>query len=469
VAEVRHARGGDVSPSADARDVLRYIRARPEPYVAEAARLVRQPSIAATGEGLEACAQLVAQMLQEVGARVDVLRIPGAAPLISGEIRGRSEKTLLIYGHYDVQPADPVDEWTSPPFEPAVRDGRLYGRGACDTKGNIAARLCAIRALQGSTGGLPITVRFLIEGEEEIGSPHLAAYAETFADRFRADGCLWESGTKDYGDVPSLYLGAKGICYVEIAFEGANRDLHSAQATIVPNPAWRLAWALSTLKDRNERVLIDGFYDDVVAPTDAERAQLERLGGGRDDQSAAHDLGLERFLLGLSGTDLLVRHLFEPTCTICGLVSGYAGPGSKTVLPHVAHAKIDFRLVPRQRSAGILEKLKAHLLRHGFDDAHVRVLGHEEPAKTPMNSAIARVTAEAAKRVYGRDPIVYPLMAATGPMDVVCARFGTPAVGAGVGYPGSNVHAPNEHIRIADYVEGIEHIAVTMLMYGGEA
>jgi acetylornithine deacetylase/succinyl-diaminopimelate desuccinylase-like protein len=454
---------------ADVDAVFRHIRAHADGYLAEAARLVRQPSVAATGEGIEAAAQLVAQMVEEAGGRVEILRLPGAAPLVTGDIPGRSEKTLLMYGHYDVQPADPLHEWVSPPFTPALREGRLFGRGACDTKGNIAARLCAIRALQARTGGLPVTVRFLIEGEEEIGSPHLAEYARRDPGVFRADACLWESGTKDYGDAPSLYLGAKGICYVELEVEGANRDLHSAQATIVPNPAWRLVWALSTLKDPDERVRIDGFYDRVLPPTEEETEQLRRIAGGRHDTDAARDLGLDGHLLGLSGVPLLVRHLFHPTCTICGLESGYAGPGSKTVLPRAARAKVDFRLVPDQRGDEVFALLEAHLRRHGFGDVRARLLGHEEPAKTPADSAIARAAAAAARRVYRREPIVYPLMAATGPMDVVCARFGTPAVGAGVGYPGSNVHAPNEHIRVGDYLEGIEHAALTMLILGNEA
>ncbi len=451
------------------RDVFDHIDRNVQAYLDLLARLVRQPSIATQGVGIEECAELVAQMLQEAGARVEVLRLPHAAPLVYGEFPGRSAKTLLVYEHYDVQPPDPLGEWVSPPFEPTVREGRMYGRGVADTKGNLAARLCAVEALRRVRGELPVRVKFLVEGEEEVGSPNLGRYADAYPDRFRADGCLWESGGKDHHDVPNLYLGVKGICYVELVARGANRDLHSSMATIVPNPAWRLVWALSTLKDRHENVLIEGFYDDVEEPTPQEMDWLRRIAATRDDPALLRDLGIERFLLGLSGVELLKRHLYQPTCTICGLVAGYTGEGSKTVLPKVARVKIDFRLVPRQTAADVLHKLRAHLARHGFADLEVVPMGLEDPARTPPDAEIVRVVAEAAREVYGREPVIYPLMAATGPMDVVCGRFGTPAVGTGIGYPGTNVHAPNENIRIQDYVEGIKHVALILQRFGGSA
>lgn len=447
------------------RQVFAHIDRHAQAYIQTLKRLVHQPSISAQDVGIEACAGLVAEMLSEIGARVQVLRLEGAAPLVYGEIPGASRKTLLIYEHYDVQPPEPLEEWITDPFAAEIRDGKIYGRGVADTKGNIAARMCAIRALRETTGRVPVTVKFLVEGEEEIGSPHLHRYAERYPALFEADGCLWESGGKDHQDIPNLYLGVKGIVYVELEARGAVRDLHSSMGTIVPNPAWRLIWALASLKDANEQILIEGFYDDVAEPTPEDIAQLERIAAVRDDEALLRDLGLDRYLLGLTGVRLLTWHLFRPTCTICGLWSGYTGPGSKTVLPKVARAKVDFRLVPNQRATDILEKLKAHLARHGFGDIRVTDLGSENPARTPVDSEIVRVVASSAREVYGREPLIFPMMAATGPMDVVCGRFGTPAVGTGVGYPGANVHAPNENIRIRDYIEGIKHIALVLERY----
>ncbi len=449
------------------RRVFEHIERNAQAYIAALQRLVRQPSISAQGVGMEACAELVAEMLREIGARVEVLRLPGAAPLVYGEVPGASSKTLLIYEHYDVQPPEPLEEWVCDPFAAEVRHDRIYGRGTADTKGNLVARICAIRALQEVTGRVPVTVKFLVEGEEEIGSVHLAEYASRSPECFRADGCLWESGGKDHQEIPNLYLGVKGIVYVELEARGAVRDLHSSMGTIIPNPAWRLVWALSTLKDEDERILIEGFYDDVAEPTPEDLAQLERIASTRDDAALLRDLGLDRYLLGLQGVELLKRHLFQPTCTICGLTSGYGGPGSKTVLPKVARAKVEFRLVPNQRAEEILRKLRAHLVRYGFEDIQVVDLGMEDPARAPMDAEIVQVVAATAREVYGRDPLIFPLMAATGPMAVVCGRFGTPAVGTGVGYPGANIHAPNENIRIRDYVDGIKHIALILERYGG--
>jgi acetylornithine deacetylase/succinyl-diaminopimelate desuccinylase-like protein len=255
-------------------------------------------------------------------------------------------------------------------------------------------------------------------------------------------------------------MGAKGILYVELEATGANRDLHSSMATSVPNPAWRLVWALATFKDRHERVLINGFYDDVVEPTPEEMEYLRRIAARRDDDARRRDLGIEQFLLGLSGVQLIKRNLYQPTCTICGIVSGYTGQGSKTVLPTRASAKIDFRLVPNQRPADILQKVKAHLAQHGFADVTVTQLGAEHPARTPVESELSRVVQQTAREIYGRDPVVSPLMAATGPMYEISAQFGIPTVGTGCGYAHSNGHAPNENIRLDDFFQHIKHVAL---------
>lgn len=443
-------------------DVLSYLAAHRADHLARLKRLCAQPSISAQHVGVRECADLLARMMREVGLETRLVELGGAPPLVVGERAGRSPKTLLIYGHYDVQPVDPLDQWESPPFEPTERNGRLYARGACDTKGNIAARLAAVDAWLRVRGELPVGVRFVVEGEEEVGSPHLPAYVARERDLVRADGCLWESGNKDHSESPMVYLGAKGICYLEITAHGAGRDMHSSLATIVPNPAWRLLWALATFKGRDERVLIEGFYDDVVPPTDEEMAQLRRLAAQQDQAAQLRELGLDHYLLGLAGVELVKRHLFEPTCTICGIVSGYTGEGSKTVLPHVASTKIDFRLVPNQRAADIAQKVRAHLASHGFADFEVREHGNEDPAKTSPDSAIARAVIETGRTVYGRDPLVMPLMAATGPMAVICGPFGVPAVGAGVGYAGARVHAPNEHIRLDDFYQGTDHAAMIL-------
>ncbi|HLE77936.1 MAG TPA: M20/M25/M40 family metallo-hydrolase [bacterium] len=439
-------------------DIFAYIDAHREQFIERLQGLCRQPSIAAQNVGIQDTAQMVARLMGDVGVRPELYATDGA-PVVYG-LCGTGKKTLLIYNHYDVQPPEPLELWESPPFAAAIRDGKLYARGSADNKGNLVARLCAIDAWLQTRGALPLEVRFVVEGEEEVSSAHLHQFVRDHRDLIRADGCLWEAGGKDIQETPGLYMGAKGILYVELEAAGANRDLHSSMATSVPNPAWKLVWALGTFKDRHENILIDGFYDDVLEPTAEEMEYLRRIAARRDDDLRRRDLGIDQFLLGLSGVQLVKRNLYQPTCTICGLVSGYTGEGSKTVLPRSATAKIDFRLVPNQRPDDIVEKVKAHLAKHGFADIEVRVLGAEHPARTPVESDLSRVIQQTTKEIYGKEPVVSPLMAATGPMYELTAQFGIPTVGTGCSYAQSNGHAPNENIRLEDFFQHIRHVAL---------
>jgi acetylornithine deacetylase/succinyl-diaminopimelate desuccinylase-like protein len=252
----------------------------------------------------------------------------------------------------------------------------------------------------------------------------------------------------------------KGICYVELSATGANVDLHSSWATLVPNPIWRLAWALNSLKDRDERILVPGFYDPVRAPTPEEIEALERM--GFDEEGQRRKLGLPEFLGGLSGFPLLIKHIFQPTCNVCGISGGYEGPGSKTVLPNRAFLKLDFRLVPDQDPYQVYEGLRRHLDAQGFEDVEIELMGPEYPARTPMDDPLVGVVVETARQVYGVEPVVYPLTPGTGPMYDLCQKLGIPAVSTGVGNAGSNTHAPNENVVIEDYIQGIKHIALIM-------
>ena len=439
-------------------DVFGYIDEHRQQFIERLQWLCRQPSIAAQNIGIQETARMVAQLMEQVGVKTELYATDGA-PVVYGVV-GVGPRTLLIYNHYDVQPPEPLGEWQSPPFAAEIRDGKLYARGVADNKGNLVARLSAVEAWLQTRGALPLTVKFVVEGEEETSSEHLYQFVRQHQDLIKADGCLWEAGGKDIQENPGIYMGAKGILYVDLEVTGANRDLHSSQATIVPNAAWRLVWALSTLKDRSENILVDGFYDDVVEPSPDEIEYLRRLAAARDDDLRRRDLGIDQFLLGVSGLQLVKRNLYQPTCTICGIESGYTGPGSKTVLPHRAAAKIDFRLVPNQRPDDIFEKVTRHFAQHGFADVEIRQLGAEHPARTPVDSALARVVQDTIPEIYGRDPLVSPLMAATGPMHELSAQFGIPTVGTGCGYAHSNGHAPNENIRLDDFFQHLKHVAL---------
>jgi acetylornithine deacetylase/succinyl-diaminopimelate desuccinylase-like protein len=430
-----------------------YVRAREREYIDELKVLIRQPTVSAQGIGIPETARIVLDRTKKRGGiAAEALAVAGGPPTIVGET-GRGERTLLIYNHYDVQPPDPLHEWHTPPFEPSERDGYLYGRGVSDNKGNLMARLQAIEAYRATIGELPLRIRVLYEGEEESGSAHLAAFVARHAERLRADGCVWEAGYKDAAGRPTISCGLKGIAYVELRARGANKDAHSSLATIVPNPAWRLVWALATLKNDADEITIDGFMDAVRPPTTADRTLLEAL--PFDEQGMLRIHGIERFVRGLHGYELKKKHFLEPTCTICGIVSGYTGPGSKTVLPAVASAKIDFRLVPDLTPQQVTTLLRAHLDRRGFADVEV-LPGHgEPPSRWPIDSVAARAAVDACRSAYGSEPVVYPLLAGSGPMAQVCDTLGIPVAGFGSGNAASANHAPNENIAIADYVDHI--------------
>ena len=444
-----------------------YVRAREREYIDELKTLIRQPTVSAQGIGIPETARIVLDRAKKRGGiAAEALSVDGGPPTIVGET-GRGDRTLLVYNHYDVQPPDPLDEWETPPFEPTERDGFLYGRGVSDNKGNLMARLQAIDAYRATMGELPVRIRVLYEGEEESGSAHLAAFVARHGERLRADGCIWEAGYKDAAGRPTISCGLKGIAYVELRVRGANKDAHSSLATIVPNPAWRLVWALATLKNDADQITIDGFMDAVRPPTAADRALLEGL--PFDDEGMLRIHGITRFVRGLHGYELKKKHFLEPTCTICGIVSGYTGAGSKTVLPAVASAKIDFRLVPDLTPEKVTALLRAHLDRRGFEDVEVVPEHGEPPSRWPTDSVTARAAVDACRSAYGSEPVVYPLLAGSGPLSTVCGTLGIPAAGFGSGNAASANHAPNENIAIADYVDHIRAFGRFLHTFAGRA
>lgn len=428
-----------------------YIKANRPRFLEELGALCAQPSVAATGTGLAETAALIESRLRGLGATVERTVIDGGAPVICAEI-GTGARTLLVYNHYDVQPAEPLDEWASPPFELTQRGGRLYGRGVADDKGDLVCRLQAVEAYQEAVGPLPLRLRFVVEGEEEIGSPHLAAFADQHPELLEADGCLWETGAKDASRRFVLELGVKGLCYVELSVRTADSELHSMWGGVIPDAAWRLVWALASLKDARESILIEGFRDHVRPPTALELEHLATI--PFDEEEIRRSFGFRHYVRDLAGLDLLVKHFYEPTCTICGMSSGYTGQGLKTVLPAVATAKVGFRLVPDLTPELVVDLLRAHLDRVGFDDVEVRFLGGIMPARSALDSPFVRACAAAAERVYGESPIVYPTSPGSGPLYTLCRD--TPAVMAGVAHANSRLHAPNENIYVEDYFQGIQ-------------
>ncbi|HVO42290.1 MAG TPA: M20/M25/M40 family metallo-hydrolase [Aggregatilineales bacterium] len=435
-----------------------YIADHLDETIAELSMLCAQPSVSATGEGIEACAELVAGMLRRRGLTVEVHPTPGS-PILYAE-GGSGAKTLLFYNHYDVQPPEPLELWVSPPFQPTIRDGKMYARGVSDDKGHIICRLAALDAIRAVTGSYPCRVKFIIEGEEETSSAHLPGFVHDHAEKLKADGCVWEYGGVNFAGRPLQSLGMRGICYVELHAQTADQDAHSGLGgSIFPNAAWRLIWALNALKDRDENILIPGFYDAVKAPTARDLEMLAALPDDSEDMKARFGLK-QGFLEGLTGgTDLRAREVFQPTCTICGLTSGYQGPGSKTVLPAKASAKVDFRLVPDQDPNDILSKLRKHLDAQGFQDIAIESHGGGRPGRTNPDDPFVKMAREAARQVYGMEPIVRPMVGGSGPNAAFIDALHVPIVSAGIADPGDQLHAPNENIVLDNLLMGIRHTA----------
>ncbi len=442
----------------DYKKIDAYLEQNLDKSIAELSKLVAQPSVGAQNLGMKECAALVGGMLKARGFRVDVMDT-GGAPVVFAERKGKSDKTLLIYNHYDVQPPEPLELWETPPFEPSLRDGKLYGRGVSDDKGHITSRLFAIDALLDAQGELPCNIKFIIEGEEETSSVHLYDFILKNKDRLKADACFWEFGGVDSHETPMQYLGLRGICYVELSVETASIDVHSGLGgSIFPNAAWRLVWALSTLKTEDERILIPGFYDGIQPPSVRDRELISALPEVADEYKSMY--GVKKFIKGLTGgVDLRVEEVFTPTCTICGLTSGYQGPGSKTVLPARASAKVDFRLVIGQDPADIRKKLRAHLDAQGFSDVQITDLGGDAAARTDPDDPFIQLVAKTAEEVYEMPMQIVPMTGGSGPSHPFVHDLGLPVATGGIGHPETRAHAPNENVRIDLYLKHARHMA----------
>jgi acetylornithine deacetylase/succinyl-diaminopimelate desuccinylase-like protein len=440
-------------------EVMQYIEDHKETYLEWLRDMARQPSVAAQNRGMKEMAEMVARYFQEqLGVPIESYPTDGH-PVLYAHLGSPFDgaKTLAFYNHYDIQPEDPVELWESPPFAAEERNGKIYARGISDNKANLVARLAAVHAYLQVKKKLPLNLKFFIEGEEEIGSVHLPQFTERHADLLKADGMIWEFGGQTEDGQPEVFLGVKGMLYVELVAYGANSDLHSSVAAVIENPAWRLVWALATLKNEQEKVLIDGFYDRVIPPTDDEKELLEEM--PYNEQRILDRLELDGFLLDLEGAALKEKLLFQPTCTICGIHSGYTGEGSKTVLPSEASVKLDFRLVKDQDPHEILQLLRDHLNRHGFSDLEIRVFSAQKAARTDLHHPLVKAVVRSAQTSWGQTPAILLTSPGTGPMYTLAEQFGIAAVSVGVDYPGSNAHAPNENVVIDNFVRGIKHMA----------
>ncbi len=436
----------------------RYAREQQERFRSELFDFLRIPSVSARSEhdgDTRAAAEWLAARMQAAGLDATVFDTPGH-PVVLGEWRGAGPDapTVLIYGHYDVQPPEPLDEWTSPAFEPTVRDGRLFARGSSDDKGQLYMHVKALESHLQGAGTLPVNVVVLAEGEEEVGSTNLVPFVEAHRDRLSCDAVVISDSAMFAEGQPSLLFSLRGLAYVEIHVEAARSDLHSgAYGGAVPNPATALARILATLHDDRGRIAIPGFYDDVLE-WDAETRDAIR-GLDFDDAAFRDGVGAPA-LFGEAGYSTLERLWIRPTCEVNGLLSGYTGQGAKTVLPARAMAKVSFRLVPDQNPARVVELLRAHVERVAPEGVRVRVedLHGGRPWRANPSGPLFDAASRALEAAFGRAPV----LAGEGGSIPIVGDFervlGVPALLVGFAPPGANMHAPDEWIPLENIDKG---------------
>jgi len=406
---------------------------------------------------MRAIAEAVEQLMQRVGIGTRSFRMGSGYPIIYGEC-GAGSTSYVVYGHYDVQPVGHLTEWSVGPFAATIDAGKLYARGAANSKGDLIARLAAVEAYQKTFGKLPISLRFRVEGEDGLGSPSLYRFTKEHAELLKADGCIWDEGYRDTKEAPVVSLGFKGITFLELRAYGARSDLHSKWGTIVPNPAWRLVQALATLTSPKGVITIDGFSSHIAPISEEDADVLKTI--ELDEVGLKREFRIGGWVRAMKGQTLVREHIFGATCTICGIHTGHTEAGAKTVLPSSAMARLDFRLVPDLTAQIVVELLRTHLDVRGFKDIEIIELGSAPLVKSSAKSGIARAVIESVSEVYDRPPLIYPMDPSSGPVGAVCgaSQPPTPVASFGASYAASNPHGPDENIRIDDFLLNIKLI-----------
>lgn len=432
--------------------VFAHIAANEDSFVRRVMDYVRHPSISAQDIGIREVAALLVAMLQKLGLEAETIATAGHPMVLGRWERAPGAPTVLLYGHYDVQPPEPLDAWLSPPFEPTIRDGRIYARGIGDNKGQHFAQLLALESHFAVNGRLPCNVIVLLEGEEEVGSPRIADFVAAHRDKLKADFVVTADGPIHDSGTPTISYGVRGVASFELRVRHARRDLHSGNfGGVAPNPIWTLVHLLGTMKNAAGGITIDGLHDAVVPPTALERAAAARLPLDMDAVKA--EIGLSR-LDAPAERPYYDRLMFHPTLTINGLHGGYGGPGSKTVLPHEAFAKCDIRLVEAQTPADVLAKVAAHVERHAPEVEFVPLNGMS-PSRTPLDSPYGEAIRHAILLAQGVEPLQYPTMGGSLPDYVFTKILGIPAFVVPYANADEANHAPNENLKLDCFINGI--------------
>jgi acetylornithine deacetylase/succinyl-diaminopimelate desuccinylase-like protein len=445
----------------DIKTVDNYIESNKDRFLDELIDLLKIPSVSADpaySKDVHRAAELLSNRLKEIGIdKVEICPTVGY-PIVYGEkIVDEKLPTVLVYGHYDVQPADPIELWDSPPFEPIIKDGKIYARGACDDKGQMYMHIKAVELML-KTDGLPCNVKFMIEGEEEVGSDNLGLFVKANKERLKADLVLISDTGMIANDVPSLTVGLRGLSYIEVEVTGPKRDLHSGlYGGAVGNPINILCDMIASLMDENKQVTIPGFYDGVIEVSPEERAEMAKAPFSEQEYCDELDMAATQ---GEAGYSTLERATIRPTMDVNGIWGGYTGDGAKTVLPSKVYAKISCRLVPGQDPDKITDLLINHIENMGPDCVKVKVTPHHggQPYLTPTEFTGYKAAHKAMEITFGKTPIP---MRSGGSIPIVAMfeeELGLKSVLMGFGLDSDAIHSPNEHYGIFNYLKGIQTI-----------
>jgi acetylornithine deacetylase/succinyl-diaminopimelate desuccinylase-like protein len=423
-------------------------------------KLIRQPSVSAKKQGITQCASLVASIMKNSGISTEILYLDQmkehhsedveAHPVVYGEVKSKSNpngKTVLFYNHYDVQPEDPIELWKMDPFSGTIEGNYVYGRGASDDKGELITRIKAVEYFLRKTGDVPCNVKFIVEGEEEIGSEHILQYLNRYKDKFACDGIIWEFGYVDEKNRPIISLGMKGLLYIELLAKGPIRDAHSSLAVLIENPAWVLVRALNSIRDTSGRILVKDWYNEVKELTSEEILLIEKE--PFDEESFRKEYIIEKFLTNMTGVEARKALVGGPTCNIAGIISGYTGDGAKTVLPAEAIAKLDFRLVPNMNPEKQFERIKKHLKINGFgeNDITAKFVHGMAAARVSPGDPFVNIVRKSAEEIFG-SAITSISSAGTGPMSSFINVLNCPCISIGSTFVYAKIHSPNEFARI---------------------
>jgi acetylornithine deacetylase/succinyl-diaminopimelate desuccinylase-like protein len=429
---------------------------------------LRQKSISATGEGIKETAERVKSFIEEIGGEVGFWGDP-SAPIVFGRLYRGAPRTIIVYGMYDVQPADEPN-WMSPPFAAEIRNVPGIGecviaRGAMNSKGVLCGLFNTLKTMT-ETDGIPLNLIFTIEGEEEIGSPQLEAFTQANKNSLAADGMADFDFSQNTRGKVAMHLGLKGIVYLDLVCRGGKRggptetSLHGADSAWVASPAWRLIHALSSLTDKKENITIPGFYDNVQPPSRQDIQLLKKLAETFDEKTFLKEMKSLCFKCDRHGLDLLKRGLYSPILNIDGFHAGYGGPGTKTILPRRATAKIDIRFGPNMEPDEVVEKLRRYLLDQGFDDIEVRIRDNYSWSKTEFSEPIVQRMLKA-YRLHGVEPEIWPMATWTAPYFVYSRILGLPVAAGGLGH-GGRPHVANEYMTVQG-LRAFEKFAATFL------